>query len=57
MMPCMNAAVIDPPMKETVPQLCDAGFATQRNSKATPRNTSASSMMITGRYIAGMMML
>ncbi len=35
MTPCMNAAVIDPPMNERSHSACE-GFATQRNSKATP---------------------
>ena len=47
MTPCAKAASAEPTVKAMLSQvlLCD----TVRNSNATPRNTSASSMTITGR--------
>ena len=47
MMPWQKAASVEPPAKAKF-QYFLLVTATQRNSKATPRNTSASNMTITG---------
>ena len=49
--PCANAANTEPSQK-AVPQARRSVFALKRNSKATPRNTSAISISSTGRYSA-----
>jgi hypothetical protein len=47
MMPWQSAASVEPPAKAKF-QYALLVAATQRNSNATPRNTKASSMTMTG---------
>ena len=51
-MPCASAATADPPMKATS-QTLRQRLVRQRNSNATPRKISASSIAMIGAYSAG----
>src|SRR5213076_88807 len=50
--PCAKVATNEPPQNARSQKRCSAGCR-KRNSKATPRKTSANSMIRIGKYTAG----